>query len=99
MSDYKHENGRIVPRDKRGRFKATTLEDLGVPSGHVADGPLECEGCGHTWHPVLKTASCPECGRSAWVQCDNCGGDGLAECGPFVARCEECEGGLVAVVD
>ena len=57
MKKYKHPNGRIVDRDKRGRFTKTYLEcvicpkcgSIILPDDRDADGvhyPEKCHDCG-----------------------------------------------------
>lgn len=65
MKDYyKYSNKRIIARDNKGRFKKTTLEDLGF---EINTTYLICQKCGYgeieKWTPLLKTGSCPKCGN------------------------------------
>lgn len=56
---------RIIMRRPNGRFRKTTIEDLGVSRATLQDGPAVCINCGHGadvwWHPVMKEGFCPKC--------------------------------------
>lgn len=56
---------RIIMRSGNGRFRKTTIQDLGVSKSSLQDGPAVCIDCGHGaaewWHPVMKEGFCPRC--------------------------------------
>lgn len=58
---YKTPNKRIIHRSANGRFRQSTLQDIGIPNSMVATGKMQCV-CGHQFFPLLKTGICPECG-------------------------------------
>ena len=60
---YKATNGRLIPRRANGRFRKTTLQDLGVPVTMVAQGAHRCLACGTVWRPFLVNGYCPSCGQ------------------------------------
>ena len=55
---HRHGNGRIQHRTGGGRFRTSTLADLGIPNAELADGELACEQCGHVCRPIVKTFEC-----------------------------------------
>lgn len=58
---YRAPNKRIIHRSGNGRFRQSTLQDIGIPAANVATGKMKCAGCGHEWYPLVKTGICPEC--------------------------------------
>lgn len=64
MKVYKYPNKRIIGRDSKGRFKKTTLEDLGFD---VNTTYLVCQKCGYggkeKWMPIVRSGECPNCGN------------------------------------
>lgn len=60
-SHYKAPNKRIIHRSGNGRFRKSTLEDMGIPRSMVATGKMQCADCGHQWFPFVKTGICPNC--------------------------------------
>lgn len=58
---YKAPNKRIIHRSGNGRFRKSTLQDIGIPNSMVATGKMQCV-CGYQWFPFVKTGICPECG-------------------------------------
>ena len=48
-------------RKGNGRWRKTTLQDLGIPKSEVATGPMTCKRCGVEFNPVLKRDFCWHC--------------------------------------
>lgn len=69
---YRTPNGRLIPRDSKGRFRKFTLRDLGIADEELQRGPAVCANCGYgsgeeKWYPILKTGICPKCGSQEKV--------------------------------
>lgn len=68
MKPYRAKNKRIIQRESGGRFRRTTLKDIGLDPSSLQDGFAICKGCGHgesvdkRWFPIVVTGVCPKCG-------------------------------------
>lgn len=65
MKYYRCSNGRMIARASNGRFRKTTLADLGIPNSALNNGKkLVCSKCGTSFIPLMKTADkkCWKCG-------------------------------------
>ncbi|KJS38087.1 MAG: hypothetical protein VR70_10865 [Rhodospirillaceae bacterium BRH_c57] len=59
---YRAPNGRMILRGAGGRFRQSTLRDIGVPDAAIAPASgCICSACGRTWHPILKKDLCDDC--------------------------------------
>lgn len=61
MKPYRASNKRIIQRDGRGRFRKSTLEDLGISKDELQEEPAICANCDHEWLAILKIGYCPMC--------------------------------------
>ena len=61
MKHYKAPNKRIIHRNSQGRFRKTTLTDIGIPQQSICDCEQICLDCGHRFSPVIKQP-CRKCG-------------------------------------
>lgn len=53
---------RFQRRKSNGRWRKTTLQDLGVPKEAInIGGSLKCSKCGKDWYPVIKQDPCFDC--------------------------------------
>ena len=60
---YHHPNGRVEHRTGGGRFRQSTLEDVGVARTETnRAGQRQCAKCPCVWEPILVHGECPECG-------------------------------------
>ncbi len=67
MKPYKTSNKRIIHRDNKGRFRESTLADVGVPKELIQEDTAICADCGHKWMPILKTGKCPKCNSQSKI--------------------------------
>jgi len=44
-----------------GRFRKTTLEDLGVAKDEINMGPIVCSVCKREWDPIIRQDPCFDC--------------------------------------
>jgi predicted nucleic-acid-binding Zn-ribbon protein len=62
---YRHSNGRIEHRTSTGKFRRSTLQDIGIAKSEIQEGSAICKNCGYgkneIWLPILKTGYCPKC--------------------------------------
>jgi len=56
---FKHRNGRIQRRNSCGRFRKSTLQDLGIPQSEIAMCQMICGQCYHNWRPFLLLEGVP----------------------------------------
>ena len=72
MNTYKHKNGRIQHRERNGKFRKTTLSDLGIPEKEInKNQKMICPKCRKSCMPILlttiaKTCSCGE--KMIWLK-------------------------------
>lgn len=61
---YKAPNGRIIQRQRNGKFRKTTLSDFGIAEN---SDYRYCPDCGYgkkeAWLPIVDSAICPHCGK------------------------------------
>ena len=62
---YLTTGGRLIQRARNGRFRRSTMPDIGVPKASLQSGAAICADCGYGldefWHPILKDGFCPQC--------------------------------------
>lgn len=58
MKSYKRSNGLITMRDGGGRFRKTTLKDVGVYDGNDNGIVYVCNVCGREFVPIVHSGKC-----------------------------------------
>lgn len=57
-NSYKHGNGRIAHRSGNGRFRKTTMEDMGINDANKEGIVFVCNVCGREFVPVILSGKC-----------------------------------------
>lgn len=55
---YKHSNGHLVQRDGSGRFRKTTLKDMGIDNANTQGIVFICNVCEREFIPILMSGTC-----------------------------------------
>jgi hypothetical protein len=58
MKSYKHRNGHRVFRSGNGRFRKTTLADMGINDANTDGTIYICNVCEHEFVPILHSGKC-----------------------------------------
>ena len=58
MGSYKHSNGHRVHRDSSGRFRKSTLADIGITDGNTEGIVFICNVCEREFIPIVLSGRC-----------------------------------------
>lgn len=58
MKSYKHRNGHVVFRSGNGRFRKTTMEDIGINNANKEGKVFICNVCEREFVPVVLSGKC-----------------------------------------